>query len=84
MSEAFSAFIENLAGDDEEFCKVMHQNSLLNHAVNHGFRSGMSEIEVLRSVVLAAIKISDAETERKIHEMMLSPSPVYKGGYHDT
>lgn len=84
MSEAFNAFIENIAGDAEEFCKVMYQNSLLNQAVNYGFRSGMSETEVLRSVVLSAIKIGDDETKRKIHEMMVSHNPIYQGGSYDT
>ena len=74
-SDAYNRFLENLCEGKEGELKSMQYNSMVNQCIQLGFRSGVSEVETLRSAILAMIKVSDDDLEEKLIKAMNSVTP---------
>lgn len=75
-NNAYRKFIFNISGGDEQWFQL--NNHIVQRCVDNGFVSGMTEIETLRTVIFALVKLSDEDLQRKMNEMMMRPIDIRK------
>lgn len=64
---AFIKFRENLGWRIKE---LYNTDAMIHRAIDYGFDCGMSEVEVLTSIIYVQKQIADEETKRKLDCLM--------------
>lgn len=72
-TETYKRFLNNL---DENEAKLWMQNSLIDHAVQIGLRSDLTEVETLKVIILSMIKVHDEHMNNKLLAIMQNPTPI--------